>query len=84
MGLYIETGTGRTRYFDNIIDFLDATEDGFQGIIADNIGQEIDGAAQGVPNSEIPNDVLQHSEEIDHEVRKGMTWHKNHLERKRK
>lgn len=47
MGLFIETGTGKTRYFGNIIDFLEATEDGFQKITAENIGRTIDPAKSG-------------------------------------
>ena len=42
MGVFIETGTGKTRYFNNVLDYLDYTEDGWQKITADNIGKTID------------------------------------------
>lgn len=40
--MFVELGNGKTMYFDNIIDYLEATENGFQDLIARNIGQNID------------------------------------------
>lgn len=59
--MFVETGTGKTMYFNNIIDFLEATEDGFQDIIAKNVGQHLDPAtskAEIFDNDEVEIDGL--------------------------
>lgn len=38
MGVIIELGNGKVKYYNNVLDYLDDTEDGMQKIIADNIG----------------------------------------------
>lgn len=42
MGMFVEIGNGKTMHFDNIIDYLNATENGFQDLVAKNVGQNID------------------------------------------
>lgn len=45
MGMFAEIGNGKTMYFNNVIDFLEATErNGFQELIAKNAGQHLDPA----------------------------------------
>jgi len=51
MGMPIQMPDGRTRYYHNVLDFLDDTEDGFQKIIADNKGSFIDPAK--IKNSDL-------------------------------
>lgn len=40
--MFVEIGNGKTMYFDNMIDYLNATENGFQNLIAKNMGSSID------------------------------------------
>lgn len=40
--IVIETGTGKSRFFRDIIEYLDYTENGFQNIIADDLGSSFD------------------------------------------
>ncbi len=43
--MFVEIGNGKTMYFDNVIDFLKATEkNGFQELMAKNTGQHLDPA----------------------------------------
>lgn len=41
MGVMIELGNGKTKYYSNVIDFLEDTEDGMQKIIAENKGSYV-------------------------------------------
>lgn len=61
MGMFVEIGNGKTMYFDNLIDYLDATENGFQNLIAKNIGHSIDPLAtklDGFDNDDLDIDGL--------------------------
>lgn len=40
--IIVETSTGKTRFFRDIIEYLDYTENGFQDMIADDIGSHLD------------------------------------------
>jgi hypothetical protein len=61
MGMFAEIGNGKTMYFDNVIDFLEATENGFQSLVAKNMGQHIDPAVtklESFENDEVEIDGL--------------------------
>ena len=65
MASFIELGTGKTKYYNNILDFLEDTENGMQNIIADNVGSYIDHFKMSFTNS-IETDII--LEEFNDEV----------------
>lgn len=55
--MFIEVGNGKTMYFDNVIDFINATEDGFQSLVAKNSGRHVDAAVSKLESFD--NDALE-------------------------